>query len=201
MALSDTIREAFEPLFHRGSNQLQIHAINIANRIRDLESAVSDLGRGDINDHWQRIQVKKTFAGAEIIELGVCPRNEIWLIQAIAADGVQEKSPAFTLEAENVLIMSVPKEGLGNEGIGGDQAILTGERLFMNVRAAGSINCTITFIRQQKPEKAVIKDMGRGTEQYSPNNTHEVSRDLIESRSGLWTEPAPETAATEGRTG
>lgn len=199
MSLADTIREAFDPLFHRSSAQLRLHAVAIANRIQDVEKAISDLGRPDIHDHWQRFQIKKKFEGAETVELGNCPMNEIWSIQCYASQGAVEKSAAIKLEAEGVVIGVIPKEIDEYQNVGGNQAILPGERLFMNVAGAGSVNFSLTIVRQQLPTKAAVTDLGRATEQYSPDNTHEISRDVIASRTGQWVEPAPELANTEGR--
>lgn len=200
MSLFDGLREALDPHTKNLQTTLHVHFQATNTRLERIEKAVLDAGRGDIGDHWQRFQIRKKFAAAETVEIGACPMNEIWLIQSISSDGVQEKSPAFTIEANNILIESIIKEGLGFEGIGGNQVIMPGETLFVTSRAEGNVNCTITVIRRLLPVVPIVADMGKDTEQYSPKNTHEISRDAIgQTLASVYQEGPPQLAPTEGR--
>lgn len=202
MTLMQSLRDALTPHVNTLVDHGAFHAAAIHNKLSAIEKAVSDLGRGDIGNKWQRIVIKKAFAGAETVELIQCPLNEIMLIQSISSDGVQEKSPAFILEANGILIESIIKEGLGFEGIGGNQVLLPGEVLSVTSRAAGNVNCVITVIRQPIPMNPVSADVGHDVRRASMRNTHETSRDAIAERMPqTYQEPTPQTISSEGRTG
>jgi hypothetical protein len=202
MSIWNGLSEAMDPHIKSTQAAATLHMAALQTRLHSIERAVSDLGRGDIGNKWQRFSVRRKFLAGEQFEVGTCPINEIWLLQALSSDGVQEKSPAYVIEANNVLIESIIKEGLGFEGIGGDQVILPGEIMTMTARAEGNINCTITIIRRAYPVSHIAFDKGKDTDMYSPRNTHEDERDVIMSRTGLWREPGiAEIAPTEGRAG
>lgn len=183
---------------------LQFHGAALHQRLHSIEHAISDLGRPDFGDKYFRIVVKKKIEAGEIgtaIELYTVPINEIFLIQSIAADGVQEKSPAYILNSNGILIESIIKEGLGFEGIGGNQVLLPGETLELVPRAAGSINCVITVVRKVLPSSPMNFDKGIGTERVSPRTLHDPRRDEILSRTSTYVEQPAEIAPTEGHTG
>lgn len=204
MGLIEQLSEALKPHTDKLGQDAAFHMRAVHNKLHAIENAVNDLGRGDIGSKWQRFQIKKKFEGAETFEIGVCPVNEIWLIQALSSDGVQEKSPAYVILANGVLIESVIKEGLGFEGIGGDQVVLPGETLELVTRAAGSINCVITIIRREYPVIKKSTDYGRDTDRFdrSDRSTHDVNRDQLMQRLGsTYHEAPPETVPGAGRTG
>jgi len=199
MSMFDGLREALTPHRQKLEASAHVHFAGVNHRLQKIEQAVFDLGRGDIGNRWQRFQVKRNFTGAETIELAQVPVNEMWLIQAISSDGIQEKSPAFVIESGGVLIESVIKEGIGFEGIGGDQVFMPGEEITVTTRGAGKVNCTITIIRRQLPSPTIVEDRGPSAERYSERNVHEVGRDVIMSPNGIWGEVPPEVSPTEGR--
>lgn len=199
MGIWDGLSEAILPHREKVRQDAALHVTALHNRLYAIENAVHDIGRGDIGDKWQRFQVKRKFAAGEDEEVGTCPMNEIWLIQAISADGVQEKSPAFVIEANEVLIESVIKEGLGFEGISGNQVVMPGEELTITARAEGNINCVITLIRREYPVIKKLRDMGRSTERYSPKAIHDVNRDEILSRLDQYGPREHAISPTEGR--
>jgi hypothetical protein len=80
------------------------------------------------------------------------------------------------------MLESVIKEGLGFEGIGGNQVVLPGEQLTITARESGNVNCTITIIRQLIPTNRVMADYGKGTEVHSPKQIHDIARDEIAQR-------------------
>jgi hypothetical protein len=201
MSIIDQLSAALTPHREAMQEHLAFQGVALHNRLHAIEQAVNDLGRGDIGNKWQRIVTNKTLTSGEDVELGICPINEIWLIQAIASDGVQEKSPPFVVLANKVLIASIIKEGIGFEGIGGNQILLPGERLSVVARETGAVNFTITFIRRPYPGVKIPTDMGRSAERFSPRSTHDTGRDEIASRTDRYSEQAPELAATEGRRG
>lgn len=202
MGIWDGLSEVLGPHVERFNQNMGFHTAAIHNKLHAIENAVFDLGRGDIGNKWQRIVVNRKFLSGEDFEVGTVPINEIWLIQAVSADGVQEKSPAFVILANGILLESIIKEGLGFEGIGGNQVGLPGERISVTARAEGNINCVITFIRRQYPVSPVNYDTGKGTKRAAMRNTHEVSRDEIAHRlPDTYAEPPPQTIASEGRTG
>lgn len=200
MGIWEGLSEALKPHTDKLGQDAAFHTAAIHNKLHAIELAVRDAGRGDIGDKWQRFQIKKRFASGEDEEIATCPMNEIWLIQAISSDGVQEKSPAYVIEANEVLIESVIKEGLGFEGISGNQVVMPGEELTITARAEGNINCVITVIRREYPVIKKARDMGRGTELFSPRQTHNVERDEILSRLDQYGSREGAIAATEGRT-
>jgi hypothetical protein len=199
MGIWEGLSEAILPHREKMKQDAAFHMAALHNKLHAIESAVHDLGRGDIGDKWQRFQIKKKFASGEDEEIGTCPMNEIWLIQAISSDGVQEKSPAFIIEANELLIESVIKEGLGFEGISGNQVVMPGEELSITARAEGNINCVITLIRREYPVAKKLRDMGKGTEFYSPKAIHDVQRDEIMSRLDQYGAREHALAPTEGR--
>lgn len=202
MGIWDGLSEILGPHIAKMDEHLAFHTAAIHGKLGAIERAVSDLGRGDIGNKWQRIVINRKFAENEEFEVATVPINEIFLIQAISSDGVQEKSPPYVILANGILLESIVKEGLGFEGIGGNQVGLPGERLSVIARAAGSINCVITFIRMPYPTTGVSFDRGKGTERTSARNTHEISRDAIAERiPQTYAEPAPQTIGSEGRTG
>lgn len=201
MGLFDGLAEIIDPHVREARAQIALHAQSLDMRLQGIEKQVSNLGRGNFGDKWQRFVIKRKFTENETYEVGVCPINEIWSIQAIATDGVQEKSPSFIIMANGVLLETVNKEGLGYEGIGGNQVVLPGERLEVLARAEGNINCVITVIRMKDADVPLPTEYGRSSEQFSPKATHEIARDEIASRTDQYTEPAPAVAATEGHRG
>lgn len=202
MSIWTGLKEALDPHVKTATEHTAFHMAALHTKLGAIENAVHDLGRGDIGDKWFRVVIKKTFAAAETVELFQCPLNEMFLIQCISSDGVQEKTPAFVLEANGVLIESIIKEGLGFEGIGGNQVLLPGEVLAVTSRAAGSINCVITGIRRVTPVIPTSADIGKDVRRSAMRNTHEVSRDAIAERiPQTYQEPSPQTLASEGRTG
>ncbi len=202
MSLFENLSEALKPHTDKLSNDAAFHMAALHAKLGSIERAVFDLQRGDIGNKWQRFQIKRKFAEGENFEVGTCPINEIWLIQAIAADGVQEKSPAFVILSNGVLIESVIKEGLGFEGVGGNQAVFSGEILSITARAEGSINCVITVIRRPLPVPPIMTDYGKGTERFSPKAIHNPERDEIQAKlDTVYESREPAIAATEGREG
>jgi hypothetical protein len=198
MSFFDGLSEALAPHTNKLNDTIAVHGSAIYAKLHAIEKANSDLARGDIGDHWDRIIIKRHFEAEENFVVREVPLSEIFSIQAIVVDGIKEKSPAFIILGGGVMIHSVIKEGIGFEGIGGDQIFLPGEKVEVQAREAGNINCVITVIRRLSPVEKAAQQMGRGTEFYGPHNVHEVSRDVIMSRNGLWTEPQPEVAAEEG---
>ncbi len=200
MGVFDGLSEALHPHVNALNDTISVHGAAIYGKLHAIEKASLDLARGDIGDYWDRILLKKKMATGETVVLREVPLNEIFLIQAIASDGVQEKSPAFAIFANNMLIQAVPKESVGFNGVGGDQIFLPGEKVEINAREEGNINCVITIIRRVLPVEKASTQYGRETEVFSPNNTHEIARDVIMSPNGVWSEPAPEVAKGEGLT-
>ena len=201
MGFFDGLTEALAPHSEKLRQDMLFHGTAIHGKLHAIERAIFDLGRGDIGNKWQRFSVQRKFAEAEDFEVGTCPVNEMWLIQAISSDGVQEKSPAYVVLANGILLESVVKEGLGFEGVGGNQVVMPGERLSITARASGNLNCVITVIRRQYPTTPTMTDMGRDADRYSPRSTHDPARDEITSRTGQFVEQPSELAPTEGRTG
>lgn len=190
--------ESLSPHAKKLNDTISIQGAAIYAKLHAIERATLDVGRGDLGDHWDRILIKQKMKAGETIIPREVPLNEIFLIQCIASDGVQEKSPPFVITANGLLVESVVKEGLGFEGISGNQVFMPGEKVEVTAREEGNINCVITIIRRLMPVEKATTQLGRGTEFFSPNNTHEIARDVIMSPNGEWTEPQPETAETEG---
>lgn len=201
MGLFDGLAEALDPHSKKWQHMFSLHMQGVNNRLEAIERATSDLGRGDIGNHWQRFQIKRKFESGEEFEIGICPANEMWLIQSISSDGVQEKSPPYVLLANGLLIESVIKEGLGFEGVGGNQVVMKGERFSILAREAGSINCVVTIIRRTLPVSEWQYDNGRANKQVAGKNTHEIDRDAILARTLQYREPAAEVRPSEGRSG
>jgi hypothetical protein len=199
MGLFDELSKALTPHSKRLNENIGFQGALLHRKLHAIEHAVHDLGRGDIGDHWQRFVIKRKFGANEQVEVMLCPINEIFLIQAISSDGVQEKSPAYVLEANGVLLESVIKEGLGFEGIGGNQVVLPGETLTITARAEGNINCVVTVIRRPYPGIKITTEFGRDSDQYSHRNVHETARDVIASKTDIYTEPVAEIDPTRGR--
>jgi hypothetical protein len=196
VGLFDSFSEALAPHASKLNDTLAFHSAAIHNKLHAIEVAVSDLGRGDIGNKWQRFSIQKKLESGVEFEIGVCPVNEMWLIQSISSDGVQEKSPPFVILANGILIESIIKEGLGFEGIGGNQVVMPGEKLSIIARETGNVNCVITIIRREYPVQKKLTDMGKDTDRYSPKAMHDPARDEIESRTGQYTEQQAELAGT-----
>lgn len=194
-----SLREAIRPHAENLNGEIALQGARLHSRLARIEGAVSDLARGDIGDNWQRFVVRGK-KKAEEIELGICPLNEIWLIQSIASDGVQEKSPACVLLVNGILLESVIKEGLGFEGISGNAVVLPGESLTFLAREEGNFNLVVTLIRRQIPV-VTLQDKTRdipSSDRHPPRSIHEPERDAILGRV-QYTESPPEVAATEGK--
>jgi hypothetical protein len=91
MSFIDQIEQALHPHAQRMGEVLSHHSDRIVNELRKLQS---DLGRGDVDDLWQRFTARPASGGTVefVPELRV-PLNEMWLVQNITADLPSSLSP------------------------------------------------------------------------------------------------------------
>lgn len=198
MGIFKDLSDALKPHSDKLNATIALERAALDGRLQRIEAAMSDLGRGDIGNKWQRFVVNGKLK-AELKEIGTCPINEMWLIQAIAADGVQEKSPPCVLLASGVLIESIIKEGLGFEGVGGNQVLLPGEVLSILPREEGSYNISILIIRRPLPVIPTATQYGRDADVFGTKGTHDENRDMIAARLGPYPEQPAIVEASEGR--
>ncbi len=194
MAIFDELGKVLSPHARKLNETIAVQGQLIHNKLSRIESAVSDLGRADFGDKWNRIRINIKPAGEELIEIGVVPLNEVWLIQYIVVDGVQSKNPAFVLEAGSSMIAVIGKEENANIKTAGDAVALPGEKLVILARAAGTISGSVNVIRKLTPDLAA-RDRAfdsRSEELEQTETTHNPDRDLITSATGQYKEKPAE---------
>jgi hypothetical protein len=152
-----------------------------------------------VEDRWERIRFYKELAAEEMVELREVPVDEIWLIQAIVADGVHAKSPPGVIQANGLLISSLIKEYAGTEKIGADVVALPGEIITLTAREKGTFSFVIHLIRKEYPQAKRKAATGSSYERVAGINTHDPQRDVIESRTGQYLELPGETRNAEGQ--
>jgi hypothetical protein len=194
MSVIDSLQEAFSPHASRLNQTIANAAVIIDKRLKIIERA---LVREDIYEHWQRFIIKRKFSSGEEFIVAEAPMNEMFAIQAISSDGVQEKSPAYVILANGILIESVIKEGLGFEGVSGSQVVLPGETLSIVARAEGNINCVFTVIRKPYTYQPLPRHAANNVPLLQGSNTHEPERDLIATAQDRWQESPRETGTVE----
>jgi len=197
MGLLDELDKVLKPHSHRLNENLATQGNLIHGRLEGIQNAVDDLGRPDFGDHWFRIPLRGKLA-AEPIELGTVPMNEVWAVQAIAINGQVLKTPAFTLQGSGAIVFAAEKEKNEYQNISGNIVFMPGERVELIPAAEGVFAATISIIRRQIPDIPRRAQMGHSAERIEATNTHEPSRDVIESRTGQYVEPAPETHSEVG---
>lgn len=198
MGIFKDLSDALHPHAERLNATIALERAALDGRLQRIEGAVSDLGKGDIGNKWQRFVVKGKLK-AEEREIGVCPPNEIWLIYFLASDGEKEKSPAAVLLASGVLLTALSKEQVLQQGVGGDQVILPGESLIFLPGAEGNYNFTILVIRRPIPTIPTATQYGRDADVFGTKGTHDENRDMIPNRVNVnYQEQAP-TVDPQGR--
>lgn len=197
MGLLDELKGIVAPASHRLNENIATQGNLIHGKLQGIQNALSDLARPDFGDHWFRIPLRGKLA-AEAIELGTVPMNEIWAVQAIAIRGLTLKTPAFTLQASGAVVFAAEKEKNEYVNVSGNIVFLSGERIELVPGAEGEFAGTISIIRMQIPDKPRRAQTGHSAERLESTNTHDPARDVIESRTGIYTEPGPETVDEVG---
>jgi hypothetical protein len=194
VAIFDELGRILAPHAEKLNKTIAIQGQLIHSRLAKIEASVSDLGRADFGDKWNRLRLNLKPAGEEQIEIAVVPQNEVWLIQYIVVDGVTSKNPAFIIEAGNSIIAVIGKEEIANLKTAGDAVALPGEKLVVFARAAGTISGSINIIRKLTPVITAnsFAQSGRDSEFEQTESTHNPERDLVESATGQYEEKPAE---------
>jgi hypothetical protein len=180
------------------NRNIQIQGALVNSRLDSINKGVSDLGRPDIGSKWQRYDFATK--GAETVEFSIpliVPDNEIFLVQWLSLAKGEEGEIALENQQGNLLLATgaVTKEGK-TVSVGGNVVFLGNEHVV--VRAEKAVKGTLTLIRRQAPNLAVPAQSGPSGQMLSPTNTHDVARDVIESRTGQYVEPPGEEMDATG---
>jgi hypothetical protein len=198
MGVFDELAKILSPHAHRLNENIATQGNLIHGRLGGIQNALDDLGRPDFGDKWFRIPVRGKLK-AEPLELNTVPMNEIWAVQAIAVNGKALKTPAFTILASGALVFALETEKNEYDNVSGNIIFMPGETITIVPAAEGEFSATISIIRRQVPDVAKRAQTGHSGERLAPSNTHDPARDVIESRTGEYAEPAPEVRNTSGR--
>lgn len=197
MGLFDELTRATAPHVEKLNETFNFHGFLLHNRLQAIEERLSTLGRPDIGDFYFRRTIIGKFKGEN--ELFTVKNNEFLPIQFITVNGLTLKSPAFTITANNTMILAVAKEGVGQETIGGDIVLLPGEVIELVMSAEGEVEITLGMIRVPIVKQDKPMQYGRSEELLAGRNTHDPNRDVIASKTGEWTETPAETVDSGGR--
>jgi hypothetical protein len=205
MSVLDQINEMLSPHASRLNQSIASIGIMLHQKLNDINESVKESSVSGWDDKWLRINFNKKIAAGEIeipITTGAgaeCPPNEIWAIQCIVADGAEAKSPEFTINIDQtVLVATIIKEGIGIETISGNIVMLPGETLFIDPSAEGTFTFTLHIIRRKIPDKPSPAQTGRSNEKIDARNVHDPARDIILSATGGYTEIPGETLDPAG---
>src|SRR2546430_4870921 len=195
MGLLDDISNILTPHASRLNQTIASTGVFLHSKLDAIEEAIRESAQADWNDRWFRLNFKKKIKGEE--ELAECPVNEIWAIQAITVDGLQEKSPAFiVLLDQRILLFSVIKEGLGTENVSGNIVVLPGETISILAREEGAFSFTIHMLRHKIQVKPTMQH-SRAGELVQGRNTHDPERDIIRSKTGIYVGSPRETESVD----
>jgi hypothetical protein len=181
-----------EPHAAKLNNTIAATGVMLHHRMELIEQHLSDLKRPDVGDHFFRIRITGTFK-AERTTLAEVPINEYWPVQYFATAGTREKTPAFTIEFNDILMLAFNKEGTGAESPGGDLVALPGEKIELVPEAEGKFEATLIVVRVRIPTNKIVPVAGLTKGRLITSNTHEPDRDLIGSATGIYTENSQET--------
>jgi len=187
MGVFDGLAELLAPHAQRLNGTIAASSAHVGTKLDDISES---LNRATALSKWFRIQIAKELP-AEKQEIGQVPMNEVWILQSLVVDGIQNKSPAFVIEADNALIASVIKEGVGSEKF--NVAFLPGEEITITPREKGFIRAGINIIRQPIPaqNKPSQSTNTPSSDRVTPVNTHNPARDIIESQTGIYQDEIP----------
>lgn len=193
MKFLDEMKAMFLPAANNLNQTIMSASVIVNHKLDLIHKAASDRGKPDIGDYTLPINFKKEVTEGETTEVATCPVNEIWAVQALVVDGVQEKSPAFILTIDRAsMIASVIKEGVGLETIGGDIIVRRGQTISITPRTTGKVSLTIHVLRRMIPGPKHQDLTGEPGGLLEPYTTHETERDVIANPTGQWTENPPE---------
>lgn len=192
MGILDELSKAIGPHSSRLNENIATQGNLIHGKLAGIQNSLDDLNRPDFGDKWFRIPLRGKLP-AEPIELGTVPMNEVWAVQAIAINGKAAKTPAFTISASGAIVFAAELEKNEYQNVSGNIVFMPGERIELTPSAEGVFSATISIIRVEIPEIPRRAQTGRSAERIEALNTHDPARDVIESRTGIYTEPGPET--------
>jgi hypothetical protein len=205
MKFIDELVQSLTPHSNRLNQTIAASAVMLQTKLDKIESAVSDLGSPDVGDRWIRINFKRKLKAKEWVELSLfgetpaeVPMNEIWAIQALISNGVEEKSPNFQIAFDEIsLVASVEKEKVGLETFGGRVVGLPGETLFIRAEAEGVVSITLHILRRRNPTVASYRHDAGAIPLLQGRNTHEIPRDLVAASQDSYPEPPREVGTNE----
>jgi len=189
MSILDDASKQLAPHTKHLGGIIERHGTAIAERLSELTQS-SDLGRPDTADDFKFLTVRKTIAPGIYtfdnlvggLDDGGPTLGEIWLVQAIALNGVPGKSPAFAIRTNTGrLIYGAKAEENAVDTFSGSVVLLQGEILEMEVALEGSFDFTITVIQRKFPRQPADAGWGISEAQYEeiPRSTqHEPDRGL-----------------------
>lgn len=196
--LFDELSESLNPHVQKMHEMFNFHGFLLQERLARIENAIGTQGRPDIGDLWFKQVIKGKLALGET-EFFTVDLNEYNAVQYITINGLTAKSPAFTITAGGAMVLAFAKEGVGQETIGGDIMFLPGERISIVTAEAGTFEITLGLTRIMIDKQGNVVQYGRSEELLATRNTHDPNRDVIMSRTGLWTEDPSEVEDTGGR--
>jgi hypothetical protein len=153
---------------------IEKHGAAIAERLSELTQS-SDLGRPDTADDFKFLTVRKTIPAGQYtfdnlvggLDDGGPTLGEVWLVQAIALNGLPGKSPAFALRTNTGrLIYGAKPEENNVDTFSGSIVLLQGEILEMEVPLEGAFDFSLTVIQRKFPRQEPDAGWGVSEEQY-----------------------------------
>ena len=198
MGFIDDLGKSLSPAAEKLNTTLNMHGWLLQERLQRLENRISDLGRPDVGDFYFRRSIQGTFPEGET-ELFTADVGEFLAVQFVTINGLTLATPAFRIMAGGVMILAFAKEGIGSEEPGGDIMIMPGEKVTINMSAAGKVEATLGMTRILKNREEVPFQTGPSEELLSSTNVHEVGRDVIASEDGQWESTPSEIVNTGGR--
>lgn len=196
----DDVGKVLAPHSERLNQTLNLQGALLHQRLASIEAHVSDLARPDVGDTWRDLGFNGLTGGVfQPKDLEQVPMNEIWMVQAASVLGAAAVAKVVVRANKKLrIVMPVSATLPTTFGAGGNVVFLPGEVITVEGEAEGQAEISITVIRRKLPVTKMPAQMGKSGDVLGSQNTHDPARDVITSRTGGYTEVAPEVQNQDG---